>query len=81
VAEPPVSATGEETGEETGETAEEPTPIPQASDATIDELIQSANAHFEAAETAQRNGDWTTYGREIEALQQDLALLLELTGE
>jgi uncharacterized membrane protein (UPF0182 family) len=79
VAEPPVSATGEETGEETGETAEEPTPIPQASDATIDELIQSANAHFEAAETAQRNGDWTTYGRELAALRRDLEQLMALT--
>ncbi len=79
VAEPPVTETGEE-GEETGETAVDPTPIPSTSDATVEELIASANAHFEAAEAAQRNGDWATYGREIEALERDLALLLELTG-
>jgi uncharacterized membrane protein (UPF0182 family) len=86
VVEPPVSEPGGETAEESGEEVIDPiidnaTPVPPASDATVDELIQSANAHFEAAETAQRNGDWATYGREIEALQQDLALLLELTGE
>lgn len=49
--------------------------------ATIDELIESANSHFEAAEAAQRDGDWATYGAEIEALEDDLARLLELTGE
>ena len=50
-------------------------------DATADELIRSANAHFEAAQAAQRDGDWTTYGRELEALQQDLEQLIELTNE
>ena len=49
-------------------------------DAGVEELILSANEHYTAAETAQRNGDWSTYGREIEALQQDLQQLLELTG-
>jgi len=50
-------------------------------DETIDQLISSANEHFLAAEEAQRNGDWSTYGRELEALRRDLARLLELTGE
>jgi uncharacterized membrane protein (UPF0182 family) len=50
-------------------------------DATADELIRSANAHFEAAQAAQRDGDWTTYGRELEALQQDLERLMALSGE
>lgn len=54
-------------------------PLPD--DATVEQLIESANAHFEAAEAAQREGDWATYGAEIEALEQDLARLLELTGE
>ena len=49
-------------------------------DATVEELISSANAHFSAAEAAQRNGDWSTYGAELEALEADLARLLELTG-
>ncbi len=50
-------------------------------DATVEELIQSANAHYEAAEAAQRAGDWTTYGEELEALQQQLEQLMELTGQ
>ena len=49
-------------------------------DATIEELISSANAHFEAAQAAQRDGDWSTYGAELEALEEDLNRLLELTG-
>lgn len=49
-------------------------------DASVEELIQSANTHFEAAEAAQRSGDWARYGEEIEALQVDLQRLLELTG-
>lgn len=50
-------------------------------DATITALITSANAHYEAAQTALRNGDWATYGDELEALQQDLAQLMTLVGE
>ena len=49
-------------------------------DATLDELINSANTHFEAAEAAQRAGDWSTYGRELEALEQDLQRLMEMSG-
>lgn len=48
-------------------------------DATLAELIESANAHFEAAEAAQREGDWTTYGRELELLRQDLQRLEALS--
>lgn len=49
-------------------------------DVSVEALIISANEHYLAAEAAQRNGDWAAYGREIEALQQDLQQLLELTG-
>jgi hypothetical protein len=49
-------------------------------DATIEELIDSANAHFIAAEAAQRQGDWATYGVELEALQRDLDQLSRLAG-
>lgn len=48
-------------------------------DATLEEVINSANQHFAAAEAAQRVGDWATYGLELEALQQDLQQLQELT--
>jgi uncharacterized membrane protein (UPF0182 family) len=60
---------------EDGETTESP-----PADASLEELIQSANAHFAAAEAAQRTGDWTTYGRELELLRQDLERLQALTA-
>jgi len=57
------------------------TPIPAlGDDATINELIRSANSHFEAAQEAQQAGDWATYGIELEALNNELARLMELTG-
>jgi uncharacterized membrane protein (UPF0182 family) len=49
-------------------------------DAIIEALITSANGHFEAAEAAQRNGDWSRYGDELRALQDDLQRLMELAG-
>lgn len=55
-----------------------PAPAPNA---TIQSLIESANAHFEAAQAAQRAGDWSTYGAEIEALEQDLARLAQLVDQ
>ncbi|MCB9007605.1 MAG: UPF0182 family protein [Ardenticatenaceae bacterium] len=74
---------GEIVVEEDGETAvtTDTTPVQTAPvDATVEELINSANAHFEAAQTAQQNGDWATYGAELDALESDLARLVELTG-
>lgn len=74
---------GEIVVEENGETAVtiDTTPIEIAPlDATVEELINSANAHFEAAQAAQRSGDWATYGSELDALESDLARLLELSG-
>jgi uncharacterized membrane protein (UPF0182 family) len=81
VVEPPVETPDAEA--EATPPAEEPAPTepPVAGDATVEDLIESANAHFEAAQEAQRNGDWATYGSELEALQADLERLMELTGE
>jgi len=42
------------------------------------ELIQQANAQFEAAQQAQKAGAWAEYGRQIEALQQTLNQLQQL---
>ena len=57
----------------------EPTPAPTPevilNPQTIEEYVAAANAHLAAAEEAQRNGDWATYGRELEALQQTLTEL------
>lgn len=77
VAEPPTEEEpGAAEGEQETPTDGEDIPV----DGTIEELVVSANEHYTAAEAAQRNGDWATYGREIEALQRDLEQLLELTG-
>ena len=59
----------------------EPTRIPLPADANVEALVESASAHYDAAEAAQRAGDWATYGEELEALQRDLEQLLELVGE
>jgi uncharacterized membrane protein (UPF0182 family) len=57
------------------------TPVQTAPlDANVEELISAANGHFEAAQNAQRNGDWGTYGAELQALEETLNRLVELTG-
>ncbi len=43
-------------------------------------LIAYANSHFEAAQAALRNGDFATYGREIDLVRQALAQLGSLAG-
>ncbi|MBE2221055.1 MAG: UPF0182 family protein [Anaerolineae bacterium] len=59
----------------------DPTRVPLPADFDIEALVESASAHFDAAEAAQRNGDWATYGAELEALQRDLEQLMKLVGE
>ena len=63
---------------DTSDTSDTTTPD---SDRTLDEIVESANVHFTAAEAAQRDGDWATYGEELEALKQDLAELEALTQQ
>lgn len=58
-------------------TPAQPPPNPQS----FEELVSAANAHLSAAESAQRAGDWATYGRELEALRLVLAQLTDLTGQ
>jgi len=43
-------------------------------------LIAYANAHFEAAQAALRNGDFATYGQEMELVKEALAKLETLAG-
>ncbi len=43
-------------------------------------VIDSANANFEAAQTAQREGDWAAYGAALDRLEQDLNQLELLIG-
>lgn len=64
-------------GNEGGEPIGTPTAIPES----LEELVAAANSHLQAAETAQREGDWASYGRELEALRAILTQLSDLTGE
>jgi uncharacterized membrane protein (UPF0182 family) len=43
-------------------------------------LIAYANTHFELAQQALRNGDFATYGDEMQKVQEALQLLGQLTG-
>ncbi|MHB8859741.1 MAG: UPF0182 family membrane protein [Thermoleophilia bacterium] len=47
------------------------TTAPAASQ-TIKQLADAAAAHYNNAVNAQKNGDWTTYGNELKALQDTL---------
>jgi hypothetical protein len=65
-----------------------PTPSPAASpgttappSATVAELVRQASQQYERAQAALRAGDFATYGREIAALEQTLALLRAATGQ
>jgi uncharacterized membrane protein (UPF0182 family) len=44
------------------------------------QLISEANAHFQAAQAAARNGDWATYGSEMDIVQQLLTQLQTVVG-
>jgi uncharacterized membrane protein (UPF0182 family) len=48
-------------------------------DATVKQLIDYANTHFELAQEALRNGDFARYGAEIELVRQALAQLDAIT--
>lgn len=49
--------------------------------ASVAALVQAAEAHFQAAQTAQQNGDWARYGQELAQLELILAQLVALTEE
>jgi len=55
-----------------------PGPTPPSGD--IQGLIGYANAHFELAQQALRNGDFATYGEEMRLVQDALRQLAILTG-
>jgi hypothetical protein len=47
---------------------------------SLEQLIAAANAHYEQAQVALREGNWAAYGVEMEALQATLDQLLQITG-
>jgi uncharacterized protein len=48
--------------------------------ATLEELIAQANDRYTQSQTALRDGNWAEYGTQIEALQQILQQLAQVTG-
>jgi uncharacterized membrane protein (UPF0182 family) len=58
-----------------------PAPSGSPSAATIAQLVKSASDHYANAQAALKNGDFTTYGQELKALESDLARLRALTGQ
>ncbi|MGD2177814.1 MAG: UPF0182 family protein, partial [Anaerolineae bacterium] len=68
-----------------GETpvTEEPGQAPEPGQTPADaaELVRSAQAHYEAAQRCLKEGDWTCYGAELEALERDLQALVDATEE
>jgi uncharacterized membrane protein (UPF0182 family) len=55
-------------------------PPPANVSAEVQSLVRSASDHYAKAQAALRNGDFATYGSEIDALAKDLARLRDLTG-
>ncbi len=68
-------------------TEEEPVTRPVVADEVPSELAQQvyelarqADEHYTAAQEALRAGDWATYGSELDAMEQVLKQLVEITG-
>ena len=44
-------------------------------------LVQQADGHYQAAQDCLQLGDWTCYGREMDALEAVLEALITATEE
>ena len=49
--------------------------------ANVNALIKEANDRYARAQDALKTGDWATYGKEMQALQQTLDKLMQATGQ
>jgi len=56
------------------------TPTADLSNATVEQLINRANDAFNQAQAALRDGDWTTYGAQMEIVQNALQQLAQLSA-
>ena len=59
---------------ETGQESTQPLPTDAG------ELARSAQSHYQAAQICLEEGDWVCYGEELQALEEDLNALVEITG-
>jgi hypothetical protein len=53
----------------------------ELADQTVGQLARQAADHYDAAQQALQEGDWTTYGEELRQMEAALEALVELTGE
>jgi uncharacterized membrane protein (UPF0182 family) len=70
-------------------TSPNPTPTPTAAEtpstsstngpADVGQIARSAQSHYDKAQEALRNGDWTGYGQEMQAVQGDLKRIVDAT--
>lgn len=74
---PPTTTTGTITTPGTTTPGVTPPPISP----NIAALVRQANDHYNKAQEALKNADWTTYGAEMKALQQVLTQLAQATGQ
>jgi uncharacterized membrane protein (UPF0182 family) len=71
----------------TGETEPAPETTPAAASTAeplgqdINQLATTASNHYEAAQKALQNGDWATYGEELEKMKAALDALVRLTNQ
>ncbi|MBI4790860.1 MAG: UPF0182 family protein [Chloroflexi bacterium] len=56
-------------------------PATSPTDATVAALAKEANDHYARAQDALKSADWATYGKEMQALQQVLGQLIQVTGQ
>jgi uncharacterized membrane protein (UPF0182 family) len=61
--------------------AAETVPDIELADQTVGQLARQAADHYDAAQQALQEGDWTTYGEELRQMEAALEALVELTGE
>jgi uncharacterized membrane protein (UPF0182 family) len=84
VAETPATTEGEEPAQEPAQETPAPAATTLATQPLSDDIGQlalTASNHYEAAQEALRNGDWTTYGEELDKMKAALDKLVELTSE
>ncbi len=54
--------------------------VPSELTQQVYDLARQADEHYTAAQEALRAGDWATYGSELDAMEQVLKQLVEITG-
>jgi len=66
-----------ESAEQPAAQADEAQPLPD----TVSELARTASEHYEAAQQALQQGDWATYGEELNRMEEALNALMEMTAQ